>query len=111
MLVRSGLFGLCGCWLWLDKRIEAVSEEIAEISHTEEHCANIMTIPGIGPMVSTAMVAAVGKGEAFDQGRDFAAWVGLAPRDSSARAVAPSPDGSQSGGADTCECFSVRRRR
>jgi transposase len=38
-----------------------------------------MTIPGIGPMISTAMVAAVGKGEAFDRGRDFAAWVGLVP--------------------------------
>ena len=39
-----------------------------------------MTIPGIGPMISTAMVAAVGIGEAFDKGRDFAAWVGLVPR-------------------------------
>jgi transposase len=38
-----------------------------------------MTIPGIGPMISTAMVAAIGKGEAFDRGRDFAAWVGLVP--------------------------------
>ena len=39
-----------------------------------------MTIPGIGPMISTAMVAAIGLGEAFDRGRDFAAWVGLVPR-------------------------------
>jgi transposase len=31
-------------------------------------------------MISTAMVAAVGEGEAFDRGRDFAAWVGLVPR-------------------------------
>src|SRR6056297_2941071 len=69
-----------GNWLWLDKRIEDVSGEIEEISRTEENCANIMTIPGIGPMISTAMVAAVGKGEAFDRGRDFAAWVGLVPR-------------------------------
>jgi transposase len=48
-------------------------------SRTEENCANIMTIPGIGRMISTAMVAAVGEGEAFDRGRDFAAWVGLVP--------------------------------
>lgn len=34
----------------------------------------------LGPMISTAMVAAVGEGEAFDRGRDFAAWVGLVPR-------------------------------
>ena len=39
-----------------------------------------MSIPGIGPMISTAMVAAIGVGDAFDRGRDFAAWVGLVPR-------------------------------
>lgn len=78
--MRGILIGLYGDWLWLDKRIEDVSGEIEEISRTEESCANIMTIPGIGPMISTAMVAAVGKGEAFDRGRDFAAWVGLVPR-------------------------------
>jgi transposase len=77
--MRSILIGLYGDWLWLDRRIEAVSAEIAEISRTEANCANLMTIPGIGPMVSTAMVAAVGKGEAFERGRDFAAWVGLVP--------------------------------
>ena len=66
-------------WLWLDRRIEDVLTEIEEISRTEENCANIMSIPGIGPMISTAMVAAIGKGEAFDRGRDFAAWVGLVP--------------------------------
>jgi len=78
--MRTILIGLYGDWLWLDDRIDAVSAEIDEISRTEENCANVMTIPGIGPMISTAMVAAVGKGEAFDRGRDFAAWVGLVPR-------------------------------
>lgn len=77
--MRGILIGLYGDWLWLDKRIDEVSGEIEEISRTEENCANVMTIPGVGPMISTAMVAAVGKGEAFDRGRDFAAWVGLVP--------------------------------
>ncbi|SNY92390.1 Transposase [Cohaesibacter sp. ES.047] len=78
--MRSILFGLYGDWLWLDDRIEAVSKEIEEISQREENCINVMTIPGIGPVISTAMVAAVGTGEAFDRARDFAAWVGLVPR-------------------------------
>jgi transposase len=78
--MRELLLGLRSDWLWLDDRIEAVSAEIREISQTEENCARVMTIPGIGPMISTAMVAAVGRGEAFDCGRDFAAWVGLVPR-------------------------------
>ena len=45
-----------------------------------ENSTNIMSIPGIGPLISTAIVAAIGKGEVFDRGRDFAAWLGLVPR-------------------------------
>ncbi len=39
-----------------------------------------MTIPSIGPLISTATVAAIGTGEAFARGRDFGAWIGLVPR-------------------------------
>jgi transposase len=39
-----------------------------------------MSIPGIGPLISTAVVAAIGTGEAFERGRDFGAWLGLVPR-------------------------------
>ena len=39
-----------------------------------------MTIPGIGPIIASAMVAAVGSGTAFAKGRDFAAWLGLVPK-------------------------------
>ena len=78
--MRSILIGLYGDWMWMDDRIEKVSAEIEDISRIEENCVNVMTVPGIGPMISTAMVAAIGQGEAFDRGRDFAAWVGLVPR-------------------------------
>ena len=39
-----------------------------------------MSVPGIGPIISSAMVAAVGNGEVFSKGRDFGAWLGLVPR-------------------------------
>ena len=39
-----------------------------------------MNVPGVGPIISTALVAAIGDGEAFDRGRDFGAWLGLVPR-------------------------------
>ena len=39
-----------------------------------------MTIPGIGPIISSAVVAAIGNGTAFTRGRDFAAWLGLVPK-------------------------------
>jgi len=39
-----------------------------------------MSVPGIGPIISSAMVAAIGTGDVFAKGRDFAAWLGLVPR-------------------------------
>ena len=39
-----------------------------------------MTVPGIGPIISTAMVAAICIGEMFSKGRDFGAWLGLVPQ-------------------------------
>ena len=39
-----------------------------------------MSVPGIGPIISSAMVAAIGTGDSFSKGRDFAAWLGLVPR-------------------------------
>ena len=39
-----------------------------------------MTVPGVGPIISSAMVAAIGDGGAFSTGRDFSAWLGLVPK-------------------------------
>jgi transposase len=39
-----------------------------------------MTVPGIGPIIASAMVAAIGNGASFAKGRDFAAWLGLVPK-------------------------------
>jgi transposase len=79
---RTGqlIVGLYEDWLWLDERIETITKEIAEISESEANCQRLMSIPGVGPLISTAMVAAIGTGEAFDRGRDFGAWLGLVPR-------------------------------
>jgi transposase len=74
------IVGLYEDWLWLDERIEGLTAEIEKISRREMNCDRLMSVPGIGPMISTAMVAAIGTGEAFDRGRDFAAWLGLVPR-------------------------------
>ena len=74
------IVGLYEDWMWLDERIESLTREIETISRTERNCARVMSVPGIGPMISTAMVAAIGTGEAFDRGRDFGAWLGLVPR-------------------------------
>lgn len=67
-------------WCRLDVRIDAITEEIEQISKQEPSCQQLMSVPGIGPVISTAVVAAVGTGEAFQRGRDFGAWLGLIPR-------------------------------
>jgi len=74
------IVGLYEDWLWLDERIENTTNEIEMISKGEANCQRLMSVPGIGPIISTAMVAAIGTGEAFDRGRDFGAWLGLVPR-------------------------------
>jgi len=74
------IVGLYEDWLWLDERIETVSREISELGEREANCRRLMSIPGIGPLISTAVVAAIGTGEAFTRGRDFGAWLGLVPR-------------------------------
>jgi transposase len=74
------ILGLYNDWCHLDERIEAVTGEIEELSHIEPKCQRLMSVPGIGPLISTALVAAIDSGEAFDRGRDLAAWLGLVPR-------------------------------
>ena len=69
---------LSGDWRRLDERIEHVTEEIEELAHGTEGCPQLMTIPGIGRIIASAMVAAIGSALRFARGRDFAAWLGLA---------------------------------
>jgi len=74
------IIGLYEDWIALDERIDAIASEIEKISDKEANCQRLMGVPGIGPLISTAVVAAIGTGEAFERGRDFGAWLGLVPR-------------------------------
>jgi transposase len=72
--------GLAADWRRLDERIKELSSEIEELAKQDTGCERLMSVPGIGPIISSAVVAAVGTGEAFSKGRDFAAWLGLVPK-------------------------------
>jgi transposase len=67
-------------WRRLDERIDAVSAEIETLAENDGGCQRLMTVPGVGPIISSAMVAAIGTGATFSKGRDFAAWLGLVPK-------------------------------
>jgi transposase len=61
-------------WRRLDERVERLS------ARQDAGCERLMSVPGIGPIISSAMVAAIGAGDVFNKGRDFAAWLGLVPK-------------------------------
>src|SRR5215469_2490716 len=67
-------------WKQLDIDVETITDAIERISHEDALCRRLRQIPGFGPLVSSATVAAIGNGAAFRRGRDFAAWVGVVPR-------------------------------
>jgi transposase len=63
--------------------IEQAEALIQRAAQQNEACQRLDAIPGIGPLTATALIAAIGNGEAFRKGREFAAWVGLVPREHS----------------------------
>ena len=67
-------------WKQMESDIKAITDEIERISKENALCRRLQQIPGFGPLVSSATVAAIGNGSAFRRGRDFAAWVGVVPR-------------------------------
>ena len=71
---------LAGDWRRLDERIDGLSTEIEVLARQDAGCERLMSVPGIGPIISSAIVAAIGGGDAFSKGRDFAAWLGLVPK-------------------------------
>ena len=58
-------------------------EKLATIGQAHPECQRLQTIPGIGPVTATALIAAIGEATQFKNGRQLAAWLGLVPREHS----------------------------
>jgi transposase len=82
--LSSSIFRLLGMlvdeWHQIETDIEKLNDEIGRIANEDAACRRLLTVPGVGPLTATAMVAAVGNGAAFSKGRQFATWLGLVPR-------------------------------
>jgi transposase len=63
----------------LEAQISALDAEINQRSKSDPTARRLMTVPGVGPITSTAVTALVPAAEGFRAGRDFAAWLGLTP--------------------------------
>lgn len=64
----------------LNERIAAFDMEIQDLARSDPDMRRLTEIPGIGPMIASALVAAIGDGKTFAKGRDLSAWLGLVPR-------------------------------
>ena len=99
---------LCTDWHYLDGRIETVSNEIETLSEQDDGARRLMTVPGIGPIISTATVAAIGTVRCSPRAEISALGLGLCRdrcRPAGARSSGPSP----SAAIATCGCCSSRR--
>jgi len=67
-------------WSDLDRRIEDFDDEFMAFAKVDENARLLVSIPGIGVTIASALIAAVGSAESFDKGRDLSAWLGLVPK-------------------------------
>ena len=67
-------------WRDLDAKVEALNGEFVEMARSDPAMRRLTTIPGVGVLNATALVAAVGDGSSFGKARDLGAWLGLVPR-------------------------------
>jgi transposase len=64
----------------LNRQLDKLDAQIVTICRTNEICRRLSKLPGVGPVIATALVAAVDDGRQFRSGRELAAWIGLVPR-------------------------------
>ena len=81
----SGLFGetlfeIAERLRFLDERIRTYDLRIGRVFAHDERCQRLAKVEGVGPLVATALVAAVGNANEFKSGRELSAWLGLVPR-------------------------------
>ena len=120
-LMRNLIDTLWSEWKMIEQQVEELNDELERISAADAGCTRIRKIPGIGPVIATAIVAAIGNGAAFRKGREFAAlarhraaavldrWEGEAVRHQQARQPLPA-QGPHPRRTSCCAADQARRR-
>jgi len=80
VLFRALLKDLYDEMVHLDERVESLEDELKIACRNNTDCQRLLTIPGIGLLSATALIAAIGDIRVFKNGRELAAWLGLVPR-------------------------------
>jgi len=79
-LFRELLSALYEEMVHLDERIKTLENKLEALCAQNEDCQRLLSIPGVGLLSATAMVASIGDISAFNNGRELAAWLGLVPK-------------------------------
>lgn len=79
-LARQSFNALIAEFEALDKRVAEIDRKLIAICRADDRCKRLATLPGVGPVIATALIAAVDDGRHFASGRALAAWIGLVPR-------------------------------
>ncbi len=66
----------------LTARVDEIERKLESYTQGDERCKRLLKVPGVGLLTATAIVAGVGDAKEFRSGREFAAWLGLVPRQS-----------------------------
>lgn len=78
------VIGLCQIFFdliaGLGDRIDALTRQLRQVARHNDVARRLMTMPGIGPVTAVSIAVLAAPPEMFSKGRDFAAWIGLAPR-------------------------------
>jgi transposase len=79
-LARQNFTALIAEFEASDKRVAEIDRKLVAICKADDRCKRLATLPGVGPVIATALIAAVDDGRHFSSGRALAAWIGLVPR-------------------------------
>jgi len=82
-ILREALLEMSGRLHSFEERLERYDRQLGELARNDPRAGRLMTVPGVGPLIATALIAAVGDARQFKSGRELSAWLGLVPREHS----------------------------
>ena len=80
VLAREAIADLRAHLTYLDERITRYERQLVSLARQREAAVRIQRLPGVGPLTASAITASISDGHEFTNGRQFAAWLGLVPR-------------------------------
>lgn len=82
-LLREALVEMVARLRSFEEQLKRYDQQIAQLARDDPRADRLMTVPGVGPVIATALLATVGDASQFRSGRELSAWLGLVPREHS----------------------------